>query len=59
MNINTKIKRELKEAEIMLSDVEAAIQKGWCCYLGDPIFKVRREVVAEVGRLRKSINKPS
>ncbi len=59
MKAITKLNRELKEAESMLSNLEVLIKKGWTSYLGDPIFRIRREVINDVGRLKKQINSHS
>jgi hypothetical protein len=51
----TKLNKELKEAQELLSDINQCIEKGWKSYLGDPIYKYRREVQSEVARIKREI----
>lgn len=57
MKLITKLKKELKGAEDLLLDVNQSIDKGWSCYLGEPIYKYRRIIDNEVVRMKVEIKK--
>ena len=53
----TRLKKDLKEAESLLSYIDKLIEKGWTTYLGDSIQKLKRELTKEVDRMKKEIEK--
>jgi hypothetical protein len=55
----TRLKKELNEAQELLNDVNECISKGWRSYLGDPIYRYRRDVFKEVEGLKKEIRELS
>ena len=53
----TRLNKDLKEAESLLSYIDKLIEKGWTTYLGDPITKLKRELTKEVDRMKNEIEK--
>jgi hypothetical protein len=55
----TRLNKELTKANELLKDINDCIDKGWKSYLGDPIYKYRRELQKEIDRMKKEIRELS